>query len=65
MTAGSAIFTAVALDQGMMGGEGGQISGAMTDLSSIDMSDLPDPDIDLAPVGEASSGLGEMGGEVG
>ena len=48
-----------------MGGEGGQISGEMTDLSSIDMSDLPDPDIDLAPVGEALSGLGEMGGEVG
>jgi stress response protein SCP2 len=64
VAAGAAIFTAVALDQGMLGGEGGQISGAMADLSSIDMPDLPDPDIDLAPVGEALSGLGEMGGEV-
>ena len=64
VAAGAAIFTAVALDQGMLGGEGGQISGAMADLSSIDLPDLPDPDIDLAPVGEALSGLGEMGGEV-
>jgi len=63
VAAGTAIFTAVAIDRGMLGGEGGQISGAMADLSSIDMPDMPDPDIDLAPVGDALSGLGEMGGD--
>jgi len=62
--AGAAIFTAVALDTGMLGGEGGGImAGAMADLGDISMPDVPSPDIDFAPVGEAMADLGEMGGE--
>ena len=48
--AGAAIFTAVALDTGMLGGEGGGVmAAAMADLSSVDMPEMP-VDVDLAPV---------------
>jgi len=61
--AGAAIFTAVALDTGMLGGEGGGIiAGAMADLSDISMPEMPF-DVDLAPVGEAMGDLGEMAGD--
>lgn len=61
--AGAAIFTAVALDTGMLGGEGGGIiAGAMADIGDISMPEMP-VDVDLAPVGEALSGLGDMAGD--
>jgi len=56
VAAGAAIFTCVALETGMLGGEGGAISGAMADVGNIDMPDMPDMDMDLAPVGDAMSG---------
>jgi len=60
--AGAAIFTAVALDTGMLGGEGGgMMADAMANLSTIDMPEMP-VDVDLAPVGEALAGLGDMAG---
>lgn len=61
--AGAAIFTAVALDTDMLGGEGGgMLAGAMSDLSDISMPEMP-IDVDLAPVGEAISNLGDMAGD--
>ena len=63
VAAGGAIFTCVALETGMLGGEGGMISGAMADLGDISMPDMPDMDLDLAPVGDAMASLGDMGGD--
>eukprot|EP00802_Teleaulax_amphioxeia_P009398 Tamp_09414.p1 GENE.Tamp_09414~~Tamp_09414.p1 ORF type:complete len:510 (-),score=80.96 Tamp_09414:238-1767(-) len=64
VAAGAAIFTAVALKPDMLGGEGGGMaSDLMANVGDISMPDMPDPDIDLSPVGDAMGWMGEMGGD--
>jgi len=61
--AGAAVFTAVALDTGMLGGEGGGVlAGAMANMGDISMPEMPF-DVDLAPITEAMSDLGDLAGD--
>ena len=38
-------------------------SDLMANVGDISMPDMPDPDIDLSPVGDAMGWMGEMGGD--